>query len=218
LLTKISQGLGILPIVVFLIFLKRNNKKGEWVIFLYCILSFITDQIYGFLKAKNYTFSVFSSFTFVEYALFSLFIYLSLKEKAFKVILIICSAIFYGITIFTFAGKRIDSFDSLSASFEASLMIVYCIFFLYERMKDPAIFYIYYFKDFWIIIALLLYFSSTLFLFIYAATFTSQEHRNYWGINNIFDILKTVLFTISFIMKDNNKKQEFSLGTSYNEM
>ncbi|HZE84150.1 MAG TPA: hypothetical protein VE035_07560, partial [Puia sp.] len=175
------------------------------------------DQVHLLLRDKTSIFYLFVSFTTLEYTLFTLFIYLSLREKVFKYILIICSVIFYIIAIFTFKSKQIDSFDSLSASFEGSLIIVYSIFFLYEQINDPAIFYIYHSKQFWIIIAFLLYFSSTLFLFIYAATFTSQEHRNYWNINNIFDNLKTILFTIAFIMK-NDKNQGISLGTSYNEL
>jgi hypothetical protein len=217
LLSKISQVLGVLPIIFFLLFLKRNKKGGYWVVFLYCVLSFFFDQLYTIVRTRDYAIYIFSSFTFIEYSLFSLFVFLSLKEKVFKYILVFCSLIFYLISFLTFSGKRSESFDSLSASFEASLLIIYSIFFLYEQIRDPEIFYIYYLKKFWIIIAFLLYFSSTLFLFIYAATFTSQEHRNYWGINNIFDMLKTVLFTISFAMK-NDKKQEFALGTPYNDM
>jgi hypothetical protein len=213
----LSQLISVLPIIFFILFLKRNRKGGFWVVFLYCILSTIADQVHLVLKGKDSVFYLFISFTALEYTLFTLFIYLSLKEKVLKYILIVCSLIFYFVAILTFASKKMDSFDSLSASFEGSLIIVYSIFFLYEQIRDPSIFYIYYLKKFWIIIAFLLYFSSTLFLFIYAATLTSQEHRNYWSINNIFDNLKTILFAISFIIKP-DKKQELSLGTSYNEI
>ena len=157
-----------------------------------------------------------SALTIIEYSLFSFFIYLSYKDKVFKYILIVCSLLFYVIAVINILSKRSASFDSLSASLEASLLILFSIFFLYEQIKDPTIFYIYNSKRFWIIIAFLLYFSSILFLFIYAFTFTSQQHKSYCRINNIFDTIKNLLFTVAFAMKK-NKQPELSLENFYPE-
>jgi len=119
--------------------------------------------------------------------------------------------------IINFTTKKSESFDSLSASVEAILIIIYSIIFLYEQIKDPSVIYVYYTKKFWIVIAFFLYFSSTLFLFLYAATFTNQEHRSYWYINNIFDILKNILFCVAFIMKK-NKMYKSPLESLYADM
>ncbi len=134
-----------------------------WVILLYCCLSFVTDNSLPYLS-KSFKFYIFSAFTIAEYTLFTLFIYLSLKEKVFKNILIFISAVFYIIVALGLAAKTIESFDSASASLEASLVILYAILFFYERPKDPSISYIYYSKEFWIIIAFLFTCPSTLFL------------------------------------------------------
>ena len=32
-----------------------------------------------------------------------------------------------------------------------------------------------------------------------------EEHKNYWYINNLFDIIKNILFCIAFTMKKSNK-------------
>lgn len=215
-LSKISV---ILPIFFFIFFFKRNRSGGFWVIFVYCILSFITDNAFTHQALEAYSFYIFSTFTVIEYTLFTLFLYRSLKEKVFKIIMIGCSAIFYFIAILNFLTdkKNLESFDSMSASLEASLIIVYSIFFFYEQIKDPTVFYIYYLKKFWIVIALLIYLSSTLFLFIYAATFTSQQQKTYWGINNISDVIKNLLFTISFTRKK-DKKQQNPLESVYTDM
>lgn len=188
-----------------------------WVIFFYCIVSYLIEYAFHGLKHKIQPFYIYSAFTIIEYTLFALFLYLSFKGEVFKYILIICSLIFYVVALFNCFNKTTENFDSLSASVEAILIIVYGIFFLYEQIKDPAIFYIYRSKKFWIIIAFLIYFASTLFLFIYAATFTRQEHRSYWDINNIFNIVKSVLFTVSFAMKQ-SKKPEYSLENPYSEI
>ncbi len=215
-LNSISYFSGVLPILAFILFYKRNKVGGYWVIFLYSILSFLTDTGYWNPWIKAHSFYLFSGFTIVEYSLFAYFLYLSLLERKFKILLVICSALFYLIALFTIVAKNRESFDSLSASLEASLLILYSILYLYEQIKDPAILFVYQSKKFWIVIAFLLYLSSTLFLFIYATTFSSQQHKSYWGINNIFDIIKNLLFVVSFGMKK-NKQPEQSLENFYSE-
>ncbi len=214
-LSKLSLFSVILPIILFVLFFKRNKEGGLWVIFLYCMCSFFADGAYRYFEHQpDYFFYIYSSFTIIEYTLFSLFIYLTFKEKVFKYILIICSLFFYGIAILNIIHKNQESFDSISASLESIMIIVYGIFFLYEQVKDPSIFYVYYSKKFWIIMAFLLYLSSTLFLFIYAATFTRPDQSTYWVINSVFDIIKNLLFAISFVMKK-DKKQSYSLENLY---
>lgn len=188
-----------------------------WVIFFYCITSFLTDNSYDFLKQWFSNYYIYSSFTIAEYTFFALFLYLCFTEKVFKYILIFCSLIFYGIAFYNLFSKRTAGFDSFSASLEAIFIIIYSILFLYEQIKDPTVLYVYYSKNFWIIIAFFIYFSSTLFLFIYAATFTTQQHKTYWGINFIFNILKNIFFSISFSMKKSNKIQ-YPMESLYPDM
>lgn len=216
-LPVISKFSAVLPIIFFLIFLKRNNKGGLWVIFIYSIISFITDSAYSRLTARIPYFYIYSTFSIIEYSLFALFLFLSLQQKSFKLVIQIGSLLFYILAISNiFHNHKTDSFDSSSASLESILIIVYGIFFLFEQVKDPSIFYVYYLKKFWIIIAFLIYFASTLFLFIYATTFAKPEESTYWIINNIFDIIKNLLFLVSFTMKD--KKQQYSPENLYNDM
>lgn len=209
---------AILPIIFFLLFLKRNEKGGLWVIFVYCIISFTTDLVSKRLAQHIPPFYLYSFFSIIEYTLFSLFLLLSFKQKNFKNILLFLSLMFYIVVLSNLFRNKTEtqSFDSPSASLEAILIIVYSIFFLFEQVKDPSIFYIYYLKKFWIILAFLIYFSSTLFLFLYAATFAKPEKGTYWIINNIFDIIKNLLFVVSFTIKD--KKQQYSPENLYNDM
>ena len=200
----------ILPIVFYACFAKRNKQEGLWVIFVYCLFSFLNEFLFLALRQRVDAFYLYATFTIFEYTLFTLFFYLSFKEKIFKFIAIIGSLAFYTMAVINFTTKRSVSFDSLSASAEAIFIIVYSILYLYEQIRDPSIVYVYYTKKFWITIAFFLYFSSTLFLFIYAATLTKVEHRNYWYINNIFEIVKNILFCIAFIMKKDAKPRYFA--------
>jgi hypothetical protein len=201
--------------IFFVCFLKRNRHGGFWVIFFYCLISFLTDNIYRYLHQPVNRFYLYSGFTICEFLFISLFIYLSLKTKLLRIIILTGGLIFCPIAIINLLhGSDGSFFDSLSASSESILLIIYSIFFLYEQLTDATVIYVYYLKKFWIVLAILLYFASTLFLFIYAATLTKAEYNNYWPINNIFNILKNILFSIAFIMKKSDKAHQ-SLDTAY---
>jgi hypothetical protein len=202
----------ILPIILYLSFIKRNRGQGLWVIFLYCVCSLVTQPLFLLLLPKVPKFYFFVSWTILEFTLFSIFLSSSLERKKFKYIPIIGALIFYGIAFMSFIGKNQEDFDSLTASVEAILVIIYCIYLLYEQISDPSIIFVYNSKKFWVIIAFFLYFSSTLFLFLFAGNFTKKEYHNYWAINNFFEILKNILFSIAFIMKKRDKT-EYSIDT-----
>lgn len=172
------------------------------VIFLYCLLSLVAEVAFGFLLKWIPKYYIYGSFTVIEFTIFSSFFYRYLKGKM-KYFPIAGGIILYLIAFVNFFTRKAEDFDSLGASVEAILLIIYCILFLYEQIKDPSIMFVYYTKQFWFVIALLLYFSSTLFLFLYAASFTNQERKNYWSINNIFEILKHLLFCVSLTLKKN---------------
>jgi len=201
LLSLLSVLSEILPVIFYLCFVRRNKGEGLWVIFVYCFISFSAETGSIFLHPAIDKFYLFASVTICEYTLFSLFLYLAIKEKTFKYIIILGSLIFYAMAIINLIYKKSSTFDSLSASVEAILIIVYSILYLYEQIQDPEVIYVYHTKQFWIVAAFFLYFSSTLFLFVYAATLTNQEHKNYWFINDFFNILKNVFFCISLTMK-----------------
>jgi hypothetical protein len=189
----------ILPIIFYLVFLKRNRGEGLWVIFLYCVLSLLTEMLFGITKLHV----IFACFNIVQFTLFSYFFYSSLKEKKFKYIPVIGAVVFYAVAISNFTSKR---FDSLSVSLASVLFIPYCILLLYEQIKDPTILFVYNNKKFWIIIAFFLYFSATLFLYLYYSTLSEEQRYNYWLINNFFEILKNILFSVAFIMKKNDQR------------
>lgn len=141
---------------------------------------------------------IFASFNIVQFTLFSLFFYLSLREKKFKYIPIVGAVVFYAIAFRNFTDR---SFDSFSLALGSLFIIPYCILLLYEQIRDTDIVFVYNNKRFWVIVAFFLYFSGTLFLYIYISTLPEKQRPNYWQINNFFEILKNILFCVAFIMK-----------------
>ena len=191
----------ILPILFYLLFLKRNRGEGLGVIFFYCCASWLTENFFFnrlHIQIPGYVHD--SGFTILEFTIISFFTYSSLHGKKLKYIPVLGALILYPIAIINFTKEQ-ESFDSIPASIEAIIIISYCLLMLYEQINDPKVMFVYNTKKFWITIAFFLYFSSTLFLFIYARNFTQAEHDKYWTINNFFEILKNILICVSFIIK-----------------
>ncbi|OJW60485.1 MAG: hypothetical protein BGO55_28390 [Sphingobacteriales bacterium 50-39] len=195
----------LLPVVFYLAFHKRNKQEGLQVIFAYCLFSFAMEFLAPLLKNVFHVngFYLYSAFTIIEYFLLTIFLYRSIKDPRLRYVPIIGSLAFLGMVVASFVHNRSSNFDSPSASGENVLIIIYSIIFLYGQIKDPSILFVYYTKKFWVVIAFFIYFSATLFLFLYASNFSTQEHKNYWYINNIFDIIKNIFFCIAFSMKKN---------------
>ena len=197
----------LLPVVFYVSFLRRNKHEGLQVIFIYCLISFGTEILAPLLK-RVFDINVFytlATFTVIEYSLLTIFLYKSIDDRRLRYVPIIGSLVFFPVAIINFLQGRITNFDSTAASVEAILIIIYSILFLYGQIKDPAILFVYNTKKFWVVSAFFIYFSSTLFLFVYAATLTKQEQHNYWYINDLFDIIKNILFCIAFTMKASSK-------------
>jgi hypothetical protein len=146
---------------------------------------------------------IFASFNIIQFTLFSLFFYFSLKEKKLKYIPIIGAVVFYVIAIRNFTS---GTFDTFSLALASVFFIPYCILLLYEQIRETDVVFVYNNKKFWIIIAFLLYFSGTLFLYIYISTLPEKQRASYWQINNFFEILKNILFSVAFIMKKNTER------------
>jgi hypothetical protein len=193
---------GLLPIVLFLVFLRRNKEGKLWVIFLYVVLSVFTDAAFSAIPAddKKAEFYLFSSFTIIEFSIFTVFIFLHIKSRAIKLFIAISASIFYGFALYNLIGGHSKDFDSVPASMESILVILYCILFLFEQMRNPEISFIYSTKVFWITTAVLIYLAATLFLFISTLELTLEEREAFWPINFISNILKNVLISIAFIL------------------
>jgi hypothetical protein len=142
-------------------------------------------------------------FTIVGYSLVALFFYQNLSTSSIKKLIIISYLFFLLYAIYDYLTSPTNSFDSIPSSVEAILIIIFSIFYLFEQIKNPKVFFIYTLDKFWIVSSLLLYHTGTLFLFIYAAPFFADPGftQNYALINNSFLLIKNIIFSIGLLTK-----------------
>lgn len=172
-----------------------------WVVFISCWLALFFDLSYKMLNKlinKDLNFDIYSFYTFAEYSLIALFFYYTFRTPAFKKALIICSILFYIISPLNIIYYRDLSFDSLTFSTEAAFVVIFSILYFYEQLIDPNVTFFYGTKSFWIIIGLLLYTTIGLFPYITKPFLSHKEQRMLAPIPFLANVLKYVLFAISF--------------------
>lgn len=109
--------------------------------------------------------------------------------------------LFYIVALYYIFNKdQSKNFDAVPASLESILIIIFCVTFFFEQMRDMDVPFVYSSKTFWITVAILVYMSATFFLFVSAEFLTQQERQKYWFINLISNLIKNLLLTIAFIM------------------
>ena len=192
------------PLVLFIVFYKRINKIIELrVIFLYVLISLISDFLLGVFKSNASL--IISAFAICEYAFFSAFFFLCIQNKKFKTLIVVISALNLSIALFLFYSQKIN-FDFWAALVTAILIVIYSIFFFYEQVNSPQALIIYQSYIFWIVVGCIIYLSGTLFLFLYTSDVKDRQNSSLWIINVDFEIVKNVCFSIAFIIARNDNR------------
>jgi hypothetical protein len=178
---------------------------------LYVVISFLTDFSFAvFTPPTRIAFFFFSVFTVLEYAFFTTFLYINFKKNLFKKALLIISILFYSFCAYNYFTARDYYFDSLPASIESILVIMFCVIYFYEQINTPEISFIYSSKNFWIVTAFLIYLSGTLFLFIYTSDLSQAEQSYYWPINYAFNFLKNIIITLAFFLPTSSSESFYN--------
>ncbi len=144
---------------------------------------------------------VLSIFTAIEYVCFVLVIIFLLQNKSLLKVVKLTSLAFiiFCLLSLTLSNNKFH-FDSVQSSISSLLIIIFCIFYFYEKLNEPQLQFIYSEFHFWIILGFLIYLSATLFLYVYVTSLPELIARKFWVINSFSNILKNVLFSIAIII------------------
>ncbi len=212
----ISYFIGLLPILVFLFFIRKMKGFAVWVILFYCIFSFSNDSIILYRDSNKQSVSLnLYIFTILEYLCFSFILFRFIRSSIFRWIIIFLSIGFIVFCMYYMLFNPLKSFDSYQASIESILIIAYSIFYLYEEINKPQVSVIYASYKFWLVIGMM-YLAGTLFLFIYASDLSDTEREEYWIINVLANVVKNLFFSIAFLINAKGTVNEISIQKSRN--
>lgn len=194
--------------------LKRNKQeKSKWVIFILLLVSFIFDALGFNLSQKGFrTIGLINAYLVIEVTfLYIFFLHLFATNKFAKTITNIgfALAIIVWLYINIIKGTLFNTYDFISIAVEFIIIFILCLLYFFQvvthiRDTTPA----YNTASFWLIAALLLYCASTFFSFF---TLNSPADRTsdtiaFEIISRVANILKNILFSIAFMIKTNQNK------------
>ena len=190
----------LLPLICFLIFGRKQLKTFTILMLVYSIAFFLLLYYYKTLTKWFGQDFYSTAYTFLEYLLFTSFIFLNISNKRIKKAIIILSLgfiIFQSVYLFNI---HIKGLDTLAIGIETILLFSYVICFFHEQFKKPTSLSIYNHYCFWISVGILLYLGGSFFFYILANHMTKAEIDQYWDLTYIVEILKNILFSYSVFL------------------
>lgn len=203
----------LLPVLFFVLNWRKNFSSAPIrTIFLYCLLvdfgiGFATEY---FHHVKSIRPALYASWTLFEYATFTYFIYLQLKNKSFKKFVVFISLAFLLFITVYYLTVKFKTIDSIPIGIETILILIFSFYFLYEELQDTTTLFIYYKPVFWVIFGITIYLAGSFFIYIYSESLSSHEGRKYWYITNIFAIIKNIFFSIAILIHAKAPKQKIN--------
>lgn len=106
------------------------------------------------------------------------------------------------------------SFDSVPSGIAAMVFFIYCIFYLFERVKDPTFLFLYSSPPFWVVVAIIIYSAGTFFPFIYAQSYINKPdfENEYKLIHSTLYIAKNLLFSVAMLASDKTIKSSHPMN------
>ena len=146
-------------------------------------------------------FLLLSIFTQIEFIVYALLSYWSLKKKALKLIILICVPLFMIFSMYQYFTDTKNVIDSLSITVENLILICFALLYFYEQLAEPQESFVYSSYRFWIILGILIYSTGTFFFFLQSDSLTDEQWDDWSLINYFCTILKIIFFSIAILMK-----------------
>lgn len=204
----------VVAVVLFCIFHRNNNIRGSYIILSYTIYSFINDiftekeVLKALLPSLPNTVPL-AIFTIIEFLLLSYYLRVHIDRRVFKNTLVAGSLLFFIVAFFNLYRNTVATtaaFDTIPLAVSSIIILLGCIFYMFETIQKPEVIFVYSKKSFWVVVGIMIYFSGTFFLFLQFDNMSPKEQENFWIINLICFVLKNIFFSISFILKPENQQ------------
>ena len=190
----------ILPISLFFC----KDKKGfPLIIAIYGILAFAMMRLFEHLSLSlQYIYLI--VYTLIEYLFFAFFLYISIKNRKLKYLILGISVSFALFQLIV--GSNAHRLDSVSIGIETILLFIFIFLFFYDHSKNIKAGYIYYHPTFMISVGILVYLGLSFFFNILANYMSEAEFAMYWHYTYIAEIIKNIFFAVAILMTSRHNK------------
>lgn len=197
-----------LPLILFFLFFSRSKSNVSlWIIILYTLISITIFQASAFLP-YNLTHFLVSFNTLAEYLLFALILYFNIRNEKIRKLLILISILYFLFSIYYALTVKIKTIDTIPIGIETIIILCFAFYFLYERMNEPAIDFIYTDFRFWIMLGMIIYLAGSFFIYIFSDQVDRNLFNKYLSLTYVFYALKNILFALGIYMYTRKEPQK----------
>ena len=197
---KLSLLSSLLPIVFFILFCFKTSIKGFWVIFIYCTTSILFDVFVAASRwGMHHKLLLWNVYGIFEYLIVAYFYFLVTKQRLIRILIILFSVLYL---IFFFLSYRSDNdrFNSMTSSIGSVIILILSLSYIITSLGPSSIPVDVFTPIFLIVVGILFYVSSTLFLYLIANNLSNEEMQKYWRINDYSNILTNIIFSSAFLL------------------
>jgi hypothetical protein len=206
---------NIVTFLFFIFFIKKTKKeKGLIAISIYCLCDLLINSFPFYLPKKSLLY-IGAFFTFVEYSIFTFFLWFSIKNEKFKKFIVVISIMFILAATYYNIRTNFLNIDSFPIGVETILILIFSFNYLYEQMNDTNTLFIYTKYQFWIIVGFMIYLAGSFFVYIYASQIEHDLLKQYWFLTNVFYVLMNLFFVIGILVSRKNKGPKSILNNPY---
>ncbi len=208
------------PLIFCLLFFKKLHTKSLKVFFIYtCLLFFFalaSFLIIKFIGNPTLYYFVLRLYSIVEFSVIAMFFFHVIKLPLGKKIILLLIGLFLVFASVDYLMSEKSQFNNHSNLISSLVLIVFIIYYFYEKMKIVVMYPLYQSIVFWISVAFFLLFTGTFFFFLLATYSRDQTFRNQLTyIYSIVTITKNILLCLSLFATENveEKSDELQIPT-----
>ena len=198
-------------ILLFLYLIRRSKLSRAFpLILIYCCIDLIFNIVVErFPFSQRFTEVAYTAYTLIEYFIFTAFIFINLRNRIVKKLMIWLSVAFTVFMVSYTLTTENQNIDSIPIGVETILILLYAFYFFYEEMNNLEQLFIYSKPEFWIITGFMIYLAGSFFIYVFANQVDYSILLKYWFLTNVFFIMQTLLFAIGLIMflRQNKRNQ-----------
>ncbi|MCC6288808.1 MAG: hypothetical protein IT249_13080 [Chitinophagaceae bacterium] len=200
-----------MPLVLFIFFSKSKKNSGLRVVFFLLIYYIFFNLVISTNQQlqDKYFYLLGSLTTIIEFAILSYLFFCIIESGKFKKLMWLITAVVGTFLLYFLITSPHNAFDSIPSGVTSLTLLIYSIYYLFERMKDPTSLYLFSSPVFWVVVAIVIYSAGTFFPFIYARNNMEEaEFKNIYDlIHDTLYIVKNVIFSFAIMIKPKPEKK-----------
>lgn len=158
----------------------------------------------------------------MEFVFISSIFLFNIKSKFLKLIIRFAPVAFIAYSIYNYIVTPGGIFDYKPLAAECLILLVYILYFFYEKIQTTTSIPIYQTKIFWIAVAFIIYCSGNFFLFLYSNNPIKDDELifQYTIIYSTFAILKNIALCTGILVhepSENGKHPDFITQPSFSQ-